>query len=116
MRSCASTRATPAPSKTPPQAAALRVIRTAEIEIARLLDGGAGAETIFGLCSSVSASILDTVASSAAVEIVGLGPNPARRAAYLQMMLHQIGRHLTGKDGPAHHDSEIVEDTQIGTA
>lgn len=100
----------------PAQAAAVRIIRTAELEVARLLDAGAGVERIFGLSSAVAASILDIVASSTAIVEVGQSPDPGLRSAFLQLMLRQIGRHLTGKEGVAYHASEIVEAAPAGRA
>lgn len=99
----------------PADAAVTRVLRAAEMELAALLDHGVDEGRILGFASAVTASLLDTIASSAAIEAVGAPPVPARRRALLQVMLQMACDHLSNNK-PGYQASEVVANAPTGRA
>jgi hypothetical protein len=99
----------------PAEAAVSRTLRAAEMELAGLLDAGAPDDRVLGFCAAVSASLMDTVASSASIANVGGQPDPGQRAEFLRIMLSQVCDHLSGND-PSYQASEAVATAPAGRA
>lgn len=94
--------------------AALRLIEAGEIEIARLMDAGQGTDAAFSLAVSVGASLIDTIASSAAAGDAEGPPDPALRRSAIATMLKALVETLSRP--PNYRDSELVDTTATGLA